>query len=96
MDETPVTPILYRYEFYTRQGAAVVQIPIQVISPKDIDHPDIRNAIDQIRGQLAQQQGIGLVPRPAYYSATELHPMPVAEGDDKQPIALVLPTNGRV
>ena len=96
MDETPTpTPAIYRYEFYVRvQNGVNPQPMITVVSTQPVDSPEVRTAIEQVRGQLAMQPGVGLVPRPSYYTATELHPMPAAYDEAKRSSALIVPING--
>jgi hypothetical protein len=95
MDETPVVT-LYRYQFYVRvQGGVNPQPMFMVVSAQPANSDEVRNAVEQVRGQLAQQPGIGLVPRPAYYTCEELHALPKAPDDAKPGIALVVPQNGK-
>ena len=77
MDEAPVTPTptIYRYEFFARvEGGINPTAMIAVISPLAADSPELRGLVDQLYTQLVRQHGIG-IPRPAYYTATEMHPL---------------------
>ena len=79
MAKTPMMPTLYRYEFFIKaQGGINPQPMIVVIAAQPIESAEVRTLVEQVRGQLATQPGVGIVPTPSYYTAAELHPMPEA------------------
>ena len=92
MDEAPVTPTMYRYEFFIKAQSGVNPQPmIVVIAAQPIESAEVRTLVEQVRGQLATQPGVGIVPTPSYYTAAELHPMPEANGTEKRGVPLFLP-----
>ena len=92
MGETPMMPTLYRYEFFIKaQGGINPQPMIVVIAAQPIESAEVRTMVEQVRGQLATQPGVGIVPRPSYYTAAELYPMPEASETEKRGVMLLLP-----
>ena len=98
MAKTPMMPTMYRYEFFIKAQSGVNPQPmIVVIAAQPVESAEVRTLVEQVRGQLAQQPGVGIVPRPSYYTATELHPMPEAynEKAEKRGVTLLVPQNRR-
>ena len=92
MGKTPMMPTLFRYEFFIKaQGGINPQPMIVVIAAQPVDSAEVRTLVEQVRGQLARQPGVGIVPTPSYYTAAELHPMPEANGTEKPGVTLFLP-----
>ena len=93
MDEAkPVTPTVYRYDFYVKvQGGVNPQPMIVAISAQPVESAEIQTMIEQVRGQLARQPGVGIAPRPSYYTQTELYPMPEAHETEKRGVTLLVP-----
>ena len=91
MAKTPMMPTLYRYEFFIKaQGGINPQPMIVVIAAQPIESAEVRTLVEQVRGQLATQPGVGIVPGPSYYTVAELHPMPEAK-TEKRGVMLLLP-----
>lgn len=94
MDEVK-QPQLYRYEFFgMAQGGVVPQPLVAVVSPSAVDSPEVCAAVDGMYAQLVRQHGIGMVPRPKFYSLTELRELPEADGAAKTPTMIAVARNG--